>query len=190
LGAAIFWNAQYAFSADSPILLGWAGMVGVVLMLHFGLFKLLSCDWRAVGVEARPLMVAPLAASSITEFWGKRWNTAFRDFAHQILFRPLARRSGASTALFLTFLFSGLIHDIVISVPAGGGYGGPTAFFVVQPVAMVVERSSVGRRLRFGSGWRGWMFAAAVLIMPAGLLFHSCFIHAVVIPFMRALGAA
>lgn len=189
-GVAIFWNAQHSYFATSPILLGWAGMVGVVLMLHFGAFKVLSCGWRSIGVDARPLMVAPLAATSVTEFWGKRWNTAFRDFAHQILFRPLARRCGVRAALFLTFLISGLIHDVVISLPAGGGYGGPTAFFVIQPVAMAVERSRLGRKLGLGSGWRGWLFTAAMLVLPAGLLFHECFIHAVVIPFMRAMGAA
>jgi len=190
LGAAIFWNAQYSFFAASPILLGWAGMVGVVLILHFGIFKLMSCAWRMVGVDARPLMVAPLAATSITEFWGKRWNTAFRDFAHEMLFHPLARRCGVSKALFLTFVFSGLIHDVVISLPAGAGYGGPAAFFVIQLVAMAIERSRLGRELGLGRGRHGWLFTATVLIVPAALLFHAYFIHAVVIPFMRALGAA
>jgi alginate O-acetyltransferase complex protein AlgI len=131
LGIMIFWTAQYWISTDSPILLGWAGMVGVVLMLHFGVFHLLSCGWRAVGVNARPLMVAPLKSTSVTEFWSDRWNRAFRDFTHQFMFRPLTRRWGVKAALLIGFFFSGLVHDLVISVPAGAGYGGPTLFFII-----------------------------------------------------------
>ena len=54
----------------------------LVLVLHFGSFHLLSCGWRFAGVQARPLMDRPLASASVSEFWGRRWNTAFRDLTH------------------------------------------------------------------------------------------------------------
>lgn len=190
LGAFLFWTAERWIPSTSPIVLGWAGLVGAGFMLHFGLFHLLSCFWRAVGVDARPLMVEPLKATSVTDFWSNRWNTAFRDFTHRFLFGPLARRCGLTTALFGSFFASGLIHDLVISAPAGGGYGKPTLFFLIQPLAMLVERSRDGRRLGLGRGWRGWAFTAVALLAPARLLFHDQFILAVVVPFMKALGAA
>lgn len=189
LGGTLFWNASRFVPTDLPILLGWAGMVGVGLMLHFGLFQLLSCYWRTMGVDARPLMVAPWRSISVTEFWSKRWNMGFRDFTHQFLFGPLARRWGVRAALVLTFLFSGVIHDLVISIPAGGGYGLPTAFFLIQLLAITIERSSVGRRAGLCSGWRGWLFTLVSLLLPARLLFHDQFVTAIVIPWMHALGA-
>ena len=43
---------------------GWAGMIGLVFVLHFGLFHLLSCGLRTVGIEAVPLMDWPIRATS------------------------------------------------------------------------------------------------------------------------------
>jgi D-alanyl-lipoteichoic acid acyltransferase DltB (MBOAT superfamily) len=168
---------------------GWVGMIGVVMTLHFGTFHLLSCFWRSNGVNARPLMHSPLSSVSLGEFWGRRWNTAFRDLTHRFLFRPLTAKLGARGAVFAGFIFSGLIHDAVISAPAGGGYGGPTLFFVVQAFGMLAERSRTGRRLGLGAGRIGWLFTVLLLVGPAPLLFHPPFVVGIVVPFMQAIGA-
>jgi len=189
-GAAIFWTAQRSIAPTRPLLLGWAGMTGTILMLHFGSFQLLSCAWRSRGIDALPLMDRPTRSTSVSEFWGRRWNTAFRDLTYQFLFRPLARRTTPAVALCLGFFISGIIHDVVISVPAGGGHGGPTAFFCIQPLAILLERSSLGASLGLGHGWRGWLFTAIVLLLPVRLLFHDPFLNRIVIPFMAALRAA
>lgn len=186
--AALFGGARLV-PASYPYLVGWVGMSGMVLVLHFGIFHLLSCGWRSVGVDARPLMNWPICATSLSEFWGQRWNTAFRDLTHRFLFRPLLPRLGARGALFVGFVFSGLVHDVVISGPAGGGYGGPTLFFLIQAVGLLSERSHCGKIIGLGKGWRGWLFTLTLLAAPAGLLFHPPFVLRVVNPFLQALGA-
>ena len=168
---------------------GLIGMAAFVVIVHFGVFHFLSCSWRGAGLTARLVMDRPITSASVGEFWGKRWNTAFRDLTHHCLFRPLARRFGWRSGLAVGFLFSGLIHDIVISLPARGGYGGPTVYFAMQGLAILIERSEAGRRLGLGSGWRGRCFAAAVLVMPVGLLFHRPFVLGILVPFMHAIGA-
>lgn len=134
-------------------------------------------------------MNRPLASKSLSEFWGRRWNTAFRDLAHRFIFRPLASRLGPRLGLAAGFLASGLVHDLVISVPAGGGYGGPTMFFVIQGAAVSLERSRLGRRIGLGRGAIGRSFVFAAVIVPLGLLFHRPFVLGIFIPFMRAIGA-
>jgi hypothetical protein len=189
LGMQVFWRGAGWVPEEHRLVRGWVGMIGFSMALHFGVFHLMSCAWRAAGIDAAPLMNAPLLARGVSEFWGRRWNTAFRDLTHRFLFRPLTPRLGPRGALIVGFVFSGLIHELVISVPAGAGYGGPTLFFVLQIPALLLERSRVGKRLGLGQGWRGWLFTAVVLIMPAGLLFHQPFVHNVVLPFMQAMGA-
>lgn len=189
LGVILLWGIAPRISPEHELLLGWIGMIGIVLVAHFGSIHLASCFWRSLGMDARPLMDWPIATTSVSDFWGRRWNTAFRDLAHQFIFRPLVRRWGGAWAVAASFVFSGLIHDLVISVPAQGGYGWPTLYFLLQGAAVFFERSRWAKALGLGSGWRGWLFSALVILGPAGLLFHSPFVRTVIVPFMRALGA-
>ncbi len=189
LGLGILYGLTPLLPETDPYWVGWVGMIGVVMVLHFGLFHLLSCAWRREGIQARPLMQWPLLSVSLSEFWGRRWNTAFRDLTHRFLFRPLSSRLGARQAVLAGFLFSGLVHDLVISVPSGGGYGGPTAYFLFQGVGIQAERSRLLRPLRLGVGWTGWLFTMTVLLAPAGLLFHRPFVLHVVVPFLQAIEA-
>src|SRR5881227_3804937 len=63
-GATLFWNAHRFVPSTAELVLGWCGLVGIAFMLHFGLFHLLSCCWRSLGVEAPPLMNHPWASTS------------------------------------------------------------------------------------------------------------------------------
>jgi len=181
LGTVLVWGVYPRLAGESLPVRGWVGMVGIVFTLHFGVFHLLSCGWRAAGVEAKPLMRWPVAASSLADFWGRRWNTAFRDLTFHLLFRPLTRSLGAKGGLAVGFLFSGLVHDLVISVPAGGGYGWPTLYFVLQGGGLLAERA-----LKL-AGVANRFFAAVVLLAPAAALFHIPFLERVVIPFLDVI---
>jgi predicted DCC family thiol-disulfide oxidoreductase YuxK len=172
-----------------PMLAGWLAMAGVISLLHFGAFHVLSVAWRRAGVHATPVMRNPLRSTSLAEFWGRRWNTAFHELATRFTFHPLRARVGASAAALLVFLLSGAIHELVISLPAHGGYGLPTGYFVVQGLGIAGERSSRGRRLGLGHGWRGRVFTVLVAAGPAYWLFHPTFVRRVILPMLEAIGA-
>ena len=153
-------------------------MAGLVLLLHFGTFQIVALMWQAAGVNAKPIMSAPLRATSLAEFWGKRWNLGFRQLGYELIFRPLHRVLGVELAGLLVFLVSGLIHDLVISVPARGGYGLPTGYFLLQGAGITIEHSpgvnaSVLRKERAaGCLWqsllRRWCSAVSSLVRNAG----------------------
>ena len=184
LGIALIAGAYPRLSMQSEWLRGWVGMMGVIFVLHFGLFHLLSLAWQALGINAKPIMNWPVLAVSVSEFWGQRWNLAFRDLTHRFLFRPLTARFGAKVALIVGFIFSGIVHELVISLPAQGGYGGPTVFFLLQAVAIFIERSALGQRIGLGGGVRGWAFTMLILLGPLSLLFHPPFVNSIVLPFL------
>ena len=174
---------------STPLAAGWAGMVGVVFLIHFGLFSLLSLMWRRLGVPAPPVMNNPLRATSVADFWGGRWNTAFNELAFRFVFRPIRQHAALPLATFAVFALSGLIHDLLISYPARGGYGLPTLYFLTQAAGIAIERSGVGHRLGLAHGLRGWCFTVVFTAGPAFWLFHPPFIHNVILPMLTAIGA-
>jgi hypothetical protein len=171
------------------IIAGWIGMAGIVFTLHFGLFHLVSVMFRQAGVDAPPIMNAPILSSSLGEFWGKRWNLAFRDLAHRFIFRPCVGQFGIAGAMMAVFVVSGLVHDAVISIPARGGFGLPTLYFVIQGIGVLFERSPLGKRFGTRAGLIGRLFCAAVTCGPVALLFHRPFVERVVIPMFTAIGS-
>lgn len=173
--------------ATAPVTGAWLGMIGMVLVGHFGGTQLLALAWRTRGVDAPPLMRTPVSATSLADFWGARWNLAFAVPARDLLFKPLARRIGVVGATFATFAVSGGLHETVIALPSGGGWGWPTAYFVFQGCAVIAERSRFGRTLGLGKGVLGWVFVLACTAGPAFWLFPPQFATTVVAPMLSAL---
>ncbi len=156
---------------------------GLSLMLHFGAFNILAGLWRLAGVDTRPLFRAPLAADSLENFWGRRWNLAFSEMTALAVYRPLAALRGRRTATLAAFVASGLLHELAISVPVLAGFGLPLLYFLLHGALVLVER----RRARAGrpvSGWGGWshVWVLGWLVLPAPLLFHPPFLRGVVWP--------
>jgi len=147
--------------------------VSIGLMVHFGLCDVLAGFWRARGVPVERLFVNPVASRTLGEFWGRRWNLAFHAVAKEVVFRPIARKWGAAAATMGTFLFSGLLHEVLLSVPAGAGYGLPTGYFVLHGLLVLAER-------RWAIQGRAW--ALFWILAPVPMLFHPWFVRAIILP--------
>jgi Membrane bound O-acyl transferase family len=189
LGAVLLWVVARSIPQGESLVRGWLGMLSLILLLHFGTFQIVSLLWQSLGVQATPIMSAPLRSTSLGEFWGRRWNLGFRQLSHELVFRPLHRTVGVQAAGFLVFVVSGMIHDLVISLPARGGYGLPTLYFVLQGTGMTIEHSRFGKRIGLGQGVRGWGFMIVFLAAPVFWLFHPWFVLRVILPFMQAIHA-
>jgi len=177
IGAVIFYLSLIQTDMTIKAILVFTA---VLFIFHFGLLDLNAQIWAALGRKTKPIMNEPWKALSLAEFWGKRWNMAFRDAAHQILFKPIRKSFGVKFAILSVFIFSGLVHETVISLPAEGGYGGPMVYFLLQYLGLCIQKEYT----HFDNRFVTWLF----LVMPLPLLFHKAFFLNVFIPFSNAIG--
>jgi alginate O-acetyltransferase complex protein AlgI len=178
LFARLIWTATGSrWLATAPLL------VGLSLLLHFGLFTVLAGLWRRAGVDCAPLFRAPLAATSLAEFWARRWNLAFSEMTAAAVYRPLCDRIGRRAASGAAFLFSGLLHELAISVPVAAGYGLPSLYFALHGALVVLERELARRGTPIDRrAWVGRLWTFAWLAAPLPLLFHPAFLAGIVWP--------
>ncbi|WOO40025.1 MBOAT family protein [Rubellicoccus peritrichatus] len=178
LGARFFWadvNDGMPGILKIPVALLLL-MPGLSLVLHFGLFNVMAGFWRWIGVPVGNLFNAPFKARTLAEFWGRRWNIAFTEMTTLAIFRPLKARFGETIARTGAFVFSGLAHELAISVPVNAGYGLPTTYFGIQAVAMAYEKN-----------WKraGRIWTAVWVLLPLPLLFHPAFIMEIILPLIK-----
>lgn len=186
-GAFLIW--EVARLAGHGLLAGWIGMIGLIFILHFGAFHLLALFWQQNGIDAQPLMHWPVCASSLSDFWSKRWNSGFRDLAFGLLFRRLAGQLSPRIATLMVFFISGLIHELVITLPAGADYGLPTLYFTIQGSGLLFERTRLAKQLGLHRTVRGRIFTIAVVTLPVFALFPEPFVVRVMVPFFQFIKA-
>jgi alginate O-acetyltransferase complex protein AlgI len=180
---ACVFSPSYVPEAAVRILTTALLLVGLSLIIHFGVCDLLAGAWRLAGAECRSLFRSPLRSQSLTEFWGRRWNLGFSEMTAVIVYRPLVARLGQGPATFAAFLFSGVLHEVAISVPVGAGYGLPLSYFTLHGLLVLAERAldRAGRPVE-RPVWRGRLWTFGWLVLPLPLLFHPPFLRGVVWP--------
>ena len=164
---AILFAVAHAFSSI------YLALPALSLMLHFGVFDIVAGIYRMHGMAVTELFRSPLRARSLTEFWSRRWNIGFSEMISTLVQRPL-RRVSASGALYASFLASGLLHELAISVPVRAGYGLPTLYFLIHGALVAFEKKTART---YGRLWTLFWLAA-----PLPLLFHPPFLRGIVWP--------
>jgi alginate O-acetyltransferase complex protein AlgI len=157
-------------------------LAGLSLILHFGILNVSAAFWRMLGVDVSELFQSPYKSRSLREFWGRRWNIAFSEMTAVISYRPLKTKIGVEKAMMISFLLSGFLHEIAISLPVRTGYGLPMTYFAIHAFAMYLESKSrfIQKVLRHNVLSRVWVMV--MLILPMPILFHPTFIWNVLVP--------
>jgi hypothetical protein len=152
--------------------------IGLSLVLHFGLFQCIAGAGRALGFPLEPVFRNPAASRTLTEFWSRRWNVGFSEMVQTCIQHAAAKRAGRDAGVIAGFAFSGLLHEIALSVPVRAGYGLPTIYFLLQGVLVVGERRA---RRPMSRAWV-WFW----LIAPAPLVFHPAFVRGALWPLLAS----
>lgn len=102
--------------------------------------------------------------------------------------RPLAPVVGRDGATFAGFLFSGLLHEAVLSVPVGAGYGLPTLYFALHGALVLLEERLARRGKPLDARpVLGRVWTVAWVLLPVPLLFHPPFLSGVLAPLLATV---
>src|SRR5205085_9155163 len=73
--AALLWLVPRWLPVETPLLVrAWIGLIGELILVSFALFDAWVILYRAGGIGVEKLFVNPVAATSLMDFWGRRWN--------------------------------------------------------------------------------------------------------------------
>lgn len=166
-----------------PYATPWLGLIAIMSMLHFGYSEMLTTFIRLAGFDVQPLFRDPLNATSLVDFWSKRWNLAFVEMDKILFLKPLRKELSASQAVFAIFLISGILHELAISYPAFTNWGTPFLYFVIQGAALSVETKFLKPLLQNVFLGRAWTYFC--ILAPLPLLFTSGFQNEFIIPLFQ-----
>ena len=163
--AAAIAAAKAAPRSGPGVAAGWLAAGVAMFALGEMLTGCLPLAAGALGVEASPLFRSPYRATSLTDFWARRWNVRTSGLFRRYCFALLARH-GTTLALFATFAVSALGHAALADIALGRWAALSCAlFFLVQPIAIGVERRMGVARWAPAAGW-AWTMAFLTITSP------------------------
>lgn len=146
-------------------------LVKCVVSLYFFSFLMHGFDaylqWQSAlfhgFIHEVPLMREPHLSKSLSEFWGKRWNTVMQMNLAGLVYRPLRGKAPRATRVFLTFVASGFLHIYPLFV--AGLEPLPIlmhfSFFLLQGALVLFENACFPQHRSFA-----WPFFAIALPSP------------------------
>lgn len=101
-----------------------------------------------MGLELFPPSDEPYLSSSISDFWGRRWNLMVTDILRHTVYKPtrvflskyMGRDWASVISVIATFLVSGLMHELIFYYMARVSPSWEvTWFFVLHGLCVVLE---------------------------------------------------
>jgi hypothetical protein len=187
-GVALVWGVPLVLPGATPLVLRfWIALVGFTFLFLIARLDFYGLIFRAMGFAVEKVWHCPVAATTLGEFWGQRWNRIVSGFLREVVFFPVARRVGARAALFAVFVYSGVYHEFV-SFMSGSGYGGPLLYFLLQYVGVSIENVRPIRRHLQARPWIGRAWTLAVVVLPVGLFLNQALVDEYLMPALVKAG--
>ncbi|CAI9086894.1 OLC1v1020817C1 [Oldenlandia corymbosa var. corymbosa] len=174
----------YAYKQSIPEKIIWFFYaLHIYFMLEMILAAVASLARAAVGVELEQQFDEPYLATSLQDFWGRRWNLMVSNILRPTVYDPVRGISkgfvgpewASVVAVVATFVVSGLMHELVFyNIGRVKPNGVVMCFFILHGVALAVELG-VKRALK-GKGRKIWvppMMVSAPLTL--GFVIYSSF---------------
>ena len=133
-------------------------VIETIYQVHAAFFTLVFQQYPS---QWPPLFDSPWLSTSITSFWGQRWQQLFREYFVVVGSKPMQKYLGRVGTVLGGFAVSGVLHDVGMR---GMNRGADTlevvGFFFLQGVGVILEhawRKATGRRVEGVIGFL-WVF--------------------------------
>jgi hypothetical protein len=160
----LFWLALFqapALPAPGAWLLRCAAGLGFAYTGVEGALGLFEFVYRACGLRPPIFHQRPILATSVGEFWGRRWNRIVGSWLFAAFYRPLAARGHSGLGLIAAFMASAVLHLYFTWAAIGLAAGVRMAlFFVLQLPPLWLERRLAQSRWPLPARWLwtiGWL---------------------------------
>ncbi|KAJ3694013.1 hypothetical protein LUZ60_009493 [Juncus effusus] len=117
----------------------------LVYCIHMYLFldlflSIFAITSRMLGMELDPQFNKPYFATSLRDFWGRRWNLMVSAILRPSIYEPIKSHFGPGIGVLAAFLVSGIMHEIMfyynnLRKPTGE----VTWFFILHGICVVGE---------------------------------------------------
>src|SRR6267154_2342958 len=147
----------YAFATYS-VLQGGSEFTAVVCVL---LFRQRPDQWP-------PSFDSPWHATSLRDFWSRRWHQWFRRIFIFLGGRPLFLLFGRAGGVIGAFLASGVLHHVMLlGIDPSSEMWRMLLPFGMMGVGLVLEHAVAGKNT---GGWMGWMWTMGWLLLWGNMM--------------------
>ncbi|KAG6384231.1 hypothetical protein SASPL_113950 [Salvia splendens] len=117
-------------------------MLEIILSLFSTVVKAL------LRVDLEPQFNEPYLATSLQDFWGRRWNLMVSNILHPTVYRPMRsvsarigpRKWASIPAVLATFMVSGVMHELIVyNIGRLRPSGEMIGFFVLHGASLSLE---------------------------------------------------
>ena len=103
-GAALIWLVPRFLPDATPWAIRlWIALVGFSFVFLVARLDFAALIFRLMGFAVEKLWDCPVAATSLGDFWGRRWNRIVPGLLREVIFFPVARRAGTRSPFWPCF---------------------------------------------------------------------------------------
>ncbi|KAG2058212.1 hypothetical protein BDR06DRAFT_950642 [Suillus hirtellus] len=146
----------------------------IATLSAFAIYSLIKANYEIIVVicvlilrqhpdQCPPLIDSPWRATSLREFWSRRWHQWFRRVFVFLGGKPFSLLFGRIGGVIGTFLASGFIHHLaLLPIDPSSEMWRMVLPFGMMGAGMVIERAVSGNKT---GGWMGWTWTMCWMVL-------------------------
>ena len=172
--------AAYPYTGWLPLYaLHYLYCIQIFLTLDLVLSSVALASAAVLGASMERHFSAPLAVTSLNDFWGRQWNLMAVDLLRASAYEPVRARWGRDAGVLAAFLMSGLLHELLYwYLTLRRPTGEMLLFFMFQAASQIAERWA-----RAAGLWRppkaaAYLLATVFMVVTISEMFFGPFVRA------------